>query len=124
MPHFPMPGRHRHPCFAPADAGGGDWSEFENELTSLDATITDLALSGRNPSLQVRARDGLNWTVELSSRDRMLGAGLTERLAGPGDAISVIGRQSRITSDTHIKALRLTISGRAYELFPEALAEG
>lgn len=124
MPFCPMPGRHRHPFLAPADAGAGDWSGFEDELTRLDATITDLALSGSNPSLQVRARDGLNWTVELASRDRMLNAGLSDRLPAPGDAISVIGRQSRSTGDTHIRALRLTLGGRAYELYPEALAEG
>ncbi|MFV0302369.1 MAG: hypothetical protein ACK5IP_16125 [Paracoccus sp. (in: a-proteobacteria)] len=124
MPHCPMPGRHRHPLLAPADSGAGDWSGFEDDLTSLDARITDIALSGRNPSLQVRARDGLNWTIELASRDRMLGAGLTERMAAPGDTVSVVGRQSRNTSDTHIRALRLTIGGRAYELYPEALAEG
>ncbi|AUH62853.1 hypothetical protein [Paracoccus zhejiangensis] len=124
MLYCPLPGRRRHPLHAPADTGAGDWSGFEDELTSLDATITDLALSGRNPSLQVRARDGLNWTIELVSRDRMLSAGLTERLAAPGDAVSVTGRLSRNTSDTHIKALRLTIAGRAFELFPEELAEG
>ena len=126
MPICTLSGRNPFPLplHAPADqAVGESWSGFENDLTRLDATITDLAIGGSQPSIQVRARDGVNWTIELAGRDRTHAAGLTDRQAAPGDTVQIVGHQSRSTSDSRIKARHLTIAGRAFELYPDACVE-
>lgn len=119
-------GRNRGPAmlFAPADSGQGRaWPGYESETTQLSAHITDLALSNSHPSLQVRARDGINWTVELGDRVSLLKAGLNDRMLVPGDQIAVMGHCAHEFGDFRIRALRLTVLGRDYNLAAEACLE-
>lgn len=97
------------------------WSDFEDNLTRLDATITDIYISGSDPTLQVRARDGVNWTIELADRGRNRDAGLTDRAALPGDSISILGRRTHHFGENRIKAMQLTIGNKSFELYPDCL---
>ncbi|TRW97404.1 hypothetical protein FNJ84_07770 [Paracoccus sp. M683] len=126
MPLFPICGRMSGPscCHQPADTGRGQtWSGFDDEVTRLDATITDLGMSSGHPTFQVRAHDGMNWTVELGQKTRADKAGLTGRSVAPGDKVLITGHQASGFGDFRFKALRLTIAGRAFELYPEACVE-
>lgn len=96
------------------------WSDQE-DLTRLEATITDNYISGSDPTLQVRASDGVNWTIELAARARNREAGLTESRALPGDPVKVVGRELHHFGENRIKALHLTIAGTEYDLCPDAL---
>lgn len=110
--------------FAPADAADSrGWPGYEAETSQLDATITDLGLTSSLPSLQVRARDGMNWTVELGNRRQTESAGLTKSSAAPGDLITITGHKATGFGDRRIRAARLTIAGRRFDLSPEACLE-
>ncbi|RMC37470.1 hypothetical protein [Paracoccus alkanivorans] len=124
MPHFPCFGINviRTRLFSPDDGLSDDrWSDFEDELTRLDATITDINISGSDPTLQVRASDGVNWTIELGGHSRNRETGLEDALATPGDPISVVGRCTHHFGENRIKAVKLTIGDRDYQLYPEEL---
>lgn len=124
MPRFPFFGIavDRKPVFARDDILANDrWSEFEEDLTQLDATITDVNIAGSDPTIQVRAADGVNWTVELASHGRNRDAGLTASKALPGDRATVVGRLTQHFGENRIKALHLTIAGQDFVLYPDCL---
>lgn len=105
-------------CFAPDDAlRSNNWSDFDEEMTRLDAVITDINIDGSDPTFQVRARDGMNWTIELGSHARNRKTGLEDALTTPGDRITVIGHPSHHFGENRIKAVQLTIGDKEFELY-------
>ncbi|MBU2956350.1 hypothetical protein Q4511_03750 [Paracoccus sp. 1_MG-2023] len=105
----------RRPCHAPVDATGAGGQR----LTGL---LTDINISGSQPALQVRAADGFNWTVDLSSHARNRAAGLEDAPILPGDPVEVFGNASGSLGEYRIRAHRLIIAGRRFDL-PEGCAE-
>ena len=110
------------PRFMPAGlpkAARGD--EFKPHLRELTGTVTDNYSNGSDPVLCVSDAEGRNWTVELAGRARNAALGLTKAVAMPGDPIRVIGHRTRRFGEQRIKAVHLTIAGRAYPLFEGAI---
>jgi hypothetical protein len=108
------------PVFAPDDVILGDaWSDFEDDLTRLQAVITDNNIDGSDPTLQVRAEDGVNWTIELGHHARNNTIGLTAAKALPGDPVEVLGRRTHHFGENRIKALRLRIGEDDFDLYPQ-----
>lgn len=95
------------------------WAEFKPTDTQLDGVIIDANLDSADPTLKVRGPDGRNWTVELADRRRNQSLGLTRAALLPGDAVHVVGRRTQRFGEQRIKALRLTVEGQSFELFPE-----
>lgn len=125
MPQFPCYG-FAVTCprlLARDDILAGDrWSDPEADIIRLEATVTDNYIAGSDPTLQVRARDGVNWTIELAARARNREVGLTESRALPGDPVQIVGHTLPGFGENRIKALHLTIAGVDYDLSPEPLA--
>ncbi|MDB6176638.1 hypothetical protein PAF17_03860 [Paracoccus sp. Z330] len=110
----------RGPLFARDDVISRDhWAEYEDDVTRLDAVITDIYINGTDPTLQVRASDGVNWTVELAGHARNREVGLEDANASPGDSVIVWGRQTHHFGETRIKALKIAILDRVFDLFPD-----
>lgn len=110
--------------FAPSETQrGASWQGYDDDLTRLDATITDLGMSNSHPSLQARARDGMNWTVELGDREQIRRAGLSDRDVAPGDKVEIQGHRASEFGDRRIKVSRLTIAGRSFEFDSDAYLE-
>ena len=63
------------------------WSDFDAELIRFEAVVTDNNIAGSDPTLQVRAPDGTNWTIELANHARNDQVGLTQAQALPGDPV-------------------------------------
>lgn len=126
MPFSPISGRicGTARLSAPSESQRGQsWQGYDDDVTQLDATITDLGLSNSHPSIQARARDGMNWTVELGDRGQIRRAGLSDRDVAPGDKIEIQGHRASGFGDRRIKVSRLTIAGRSYEFDTDACLE-
>lgn len=124
MPLFPFSGgiALRKPCFARDEILAQDgWSQFDSELTSLEATVIDNNINGSDRTLQVRAADGFNWTIELADRARNEQAGLVAASTITGDQITVLGMRATQFGENRIKAVQLTIGENCYQLYPELL---
>lgn len=122
MPRLTCFGINPYPTrlFAPDDAmSGNPWADFQGDLTRLDASITDVNITGSDPTIQVRARNGVNWTIELGDHTRNREAGLEDAPATPGDPVSVTGRETHHFGENRIKAIKLTINDRDYTLYTE-----
>lgn len=114
----------RSPVFARDDALAHDaWADFDSDMTTLEATVIDNNVSGADSTLQVRASDGFNWTIELGSHARNDDAGLTANAVSPGDRITVVGMQTHHFGESRIKAAQLIVAGHSFDLYPELLVE-
>lgn len=74
-----------------------------------------------HPSLRVRAADGTVWFVELGNPGRTTRSGFGPDTAAVGDAVTVIGNRDRDRAEAHIKAVRIVIDGRNYDMYPERI---
>lgn len=105
---------------APALAHHG-WSWAESEKMTLEGTITAISMAPPHPTLRVRATDGRDWQVDLGNPRQTAASGFTGETAKAGDAITVLGNRSRETNEAHMKAVRITIGGKNYDMYPERL---
>ncbi|AXE66548.1 hypothetical protein BBF93_18600 [Hyphomonas sp. CACIAM 19H1] len=79
-------------------------------------------MSPPHPSLEVRDADGTLWQVDLGNPNQTERSGFTGDTAQPGDAITVLGNRNSDASRAHIKAVRITIDGTNYDMYPERIA--
>lgn len=95
---------------------GWRWTEDGNfELTGI---IKSARLGMPHGVLEVDA-DGEIWTVEAGQPWRHERAGLDEALLVEGTEITVSGGRSADAEEKRVKAERITIAGKLYNLYPD-----
>jgi hypothetical protein len=109
-----------------AALGGGraaahhGWSWAEGEQMTLRGTIREVYVGQPHPTLRVQAEDGL-WTVELSNPRQTARSGFSEQSAAPGDAVVAIGNRAREQNERRMKAVRITVRDRTYDIYPDRI---
>lgn len=63
--------------------------------------------------------EGEEWTAEVGQPWRNARAGLSDDLMAPGTEITIIGQRSADPKEKRVKAERIKISNKLYELYPE-----
>lgn len=97
---------------------GWDWTdEADFELTG---TIEEIYLGNPHAELKVRAADGL-WQVDLAPPIRTRAAGFDEAAAAIGDPVTALGQRSRTPDERRMKAERIVVRGRTFDVYPERL---
>jgi hypothetical protein len=104
----------------PASAHHG-WSWAEDAQTELKGTVKSVSMAPPHPSLQVTAADGKQWLIDLANPNQTERSGFTATSAKPGDAIVVLGNRARDTTQLWMKAVRITVGGKTYDLYPERI---
>jgi hypothetical protein len=104
----------------PARAHHG-WSWAEDAQTELKGTVRSISMAPPHPSLQVAAADGVLWQIDLANPNQTERAGFTATSAKPGDAIVVLGNRHMDKTQMLMKAVRITVAGRTYDLYPERI---
>lgn len=104
----------------PAAAHHG-WSWAEGEQTTLQGKIKSISMAPPHPSLQVVAADGKEWLVDLGNPNQTERSGFTATSAKPGDAIVVLGNRHLDKTKLHMKAVRITVAGKNYDMYPERI---
>ncbi len=100
----------------PASAHHGwRWAEDGNFIIS--GTITDAKLGNPHGLLTINV-NGESWTIEVGQPWRNERAGLTDSMMAPGTDIEVSGHRSREATDRRVKAERIKIKGKTYDLYP------
>ncbi len=105
---------------APALAHHG-WSWAESEQMTLQGTIKTISMAPPHPTLHVTASDGVVWQVDLGNPRQTADSGFTGDTAKPGDAITVLGNRDRDSAKPHMKAVRITLAGKNYDMYPERI---
>lgn len=98
---------------------GWDWAQAEQ--TEMKGTIQKVSMAPPHPSLQVKAGDGVVWQVDLSNPGQTERSGFTGTSAKPGDSIVVLGNKHKDKSKRVMKAVRITVGGKNYDMYPERI---
>jgi hypothetical protein len=94
------------------------WAWAEDEEFTLEGVIRAVRLGNPHGELDVEATDGL-WTAEIGQPYRNERAGLTEDLLVPGTEVTLEGHRSRDHDERLMKAERVIIAGKLYDLYPD-----
>jgi hypothetical protein len=104
----------------PAAAHHG-WTWAEEEQSTLTGTIVSISMAPPHPQLQVKAADGVVWLIDLGNPNQTERSGFTATSGKAGDAIVVLGNRDKDKTKMHMKAVRITIAGKAYDMYPERI---
>ena len=97
------------------------WSWAEDAQSELKGTVKSVSMAPPHPSLQVTAGDGVLWQIDLANPNQTERSGFTATSAKPGDAIVVLGNRALDKTKMLMKAVRITVAGRTYDLYPERI---
>jgi len=97
------------------------WSWAQSEKMTLQGTIKTISMAPPHPTLHVTAADGKVWQVDLGNPNQTANSGFTGNTAKPGDAITVLGNRSLEPGKAHMKAVRITIADKNYDMYPERI---
>ena len=103
----------------PAMAHHG-WTWAEDEQSTLTGTVQTISMAPPHPSLQVKAGDVV-WLVDLGNPNQTERSGFTATSAKVGDAIVVLGNRHKDKTKMHMKAVRITIAGKNFDMYPERI---
>lgn len=108
-------------CLAAPAAAHHGWAWAEGEQTTLQGTIKSVSMAPPHPSLQVVAADGKEWLVDLGNPNQTERSGFTATSAKPGDAVVALGNRHLDKAKLHMKAVRITVAGKTYDMYPERI---
>jgi hypothetical protein len=96
------------------------WSWAEEEQSELTGTVVSLVVAPPHPSLEVEAEDGM-WKIELGNPRQTQRAGFDDTSASKGDKVVILGNRSLDRNEKRMKAVRITVEGKAYDIYPERI---
>jgi hypothetical protein len=94
------------------------WAWATEEDFSLTGVLRAARLGNPHGELEVEAADGM-WVAEIGQPWRNAEAGLTDDMLVPGVEITLEGPRSRNPDEKLMKAERVIIAGRMYNLYPD-----
>jgi len=71
--------------------------------------------------VKIKAADGVVWLIDLGNPNQTERSGFTAASAKPGDAVVVLGNRDKDKSKMHMKAVRITVAGKQYDMYPERI---
>lgn len=101
---------------APALAHHG-WAWTEDGMFELEGRITAIYIGNPHATLDVDV-EGEIWRVELAPPRATINAGFTEDVASVGDEVKALGNRSRDETEKRMKAVRIIVKGKTYDVYP------
>ena len=102
---------------APIAAHHG-WGWATGEEFELAGIVRSVRHGNPHGTMVLATRTGV-WTVEIGQPWRNDQAGLTARLLRPGTRLMVHGHRSARAGERLMKAERIVIAGKSYNLYPD-----
>jgi len=104
-----------------AAAAHHGWSWAVSEQSELKGTINTISMAPPHPTLRVTDTDGVVWQIDLGNPSQTQRSGFTAESAKPGDAVTVLGNKHKDSSKKQMKAVRITIGGKNFDMYPERI---
>lgn len=102
---------------APASAHHG-WAWATDEEFELAGVVRQVRHGNPHGSMVLATKSG-TWTVEIGQPWRNDRAGLTRQMLTPGVTLLVHGHRSAKKGERLMKAERIVIAGKSYNLYPD-----
>ncbi len=103
---------------APPLAAHHGWGWATDEEFELAGTVRNVRHGNPHGEMRLATRSG-EWTVEIGQPWRNQRAGLTAQVLRPGTRLLVHGHRSARKSERLMKAERIVIAGKSYNLYPD-----
>ncbi|WP_043839266.1 DUF6152 family protein [Muricoccus aerilatus] len=97
------------------------WSWAEDEQQELRGTIREVYVGQPHPTLRVEVPGEGLWLVELGNPSQTARAGFDANSARAGDMVLAIGNRARDRGERRMKAVRLQVRERTYDIYPERI---
>ncbi|MBY5458887.1 hypothetical protein HFO89_21340 [Rhizobium leguminosarum] len=97
------------------------WSWAEADQIELRGTIEKISMGGPHPTLDVATVNDGVWLVELGNPRQTERSGFVEGVAKPGDQVVALGNRSQDPKEKRMKAVRLTIGEKRYDIYPDRI---
>lgn len=94
------------------------WAWASNEEFRLSGVARQVRNGNPHGIMMLATAQG-NWTVEIGQPWRMRDAGLSDAILKPGTRLTVHGHRSARPNQRLMKAERLVIGGKSYNLYPD-----
>ncbi|RFB97868.1 hypothetical protein B5K08_06050 [Rhizobium leguminosarum bv. trifolii] len=108
-------------ALATSAAAHHGWSWAEADQIELRGTIEKISMGGPHPTLDVATADDGLWRVELGNPRQTERSGFVEGVAKPGDQVIALGNRSQDPQEKRMKAVRITIGDKRYDIYPERI---
>lgn len=99
------------------------WRWTDDGQFELTARVEKAVLGNPHGVLTMDA-DGSKWLVEVGQPWRNERAGLTDAMMAKGATLTVVGKRSADAKEQRLKAERIVIGGKNFDLYPERLPDG
>lgn len=97
------------------------WAWAVEEQSELKGTIKEISMAPPHPTLRVEDEQGALWQIDLGNPAQTARSNFKGDSAKPGDAIVVLGNRHKDADKKHMKAVRITIGGTSYDMYPERI---
>ncbi|THK39597.1 hypothetical protein EHS39_00060 [Ensifer sp. MPMI2T] len=97
------------------------WAWAEAEQMELSGTIRAISMAPPHPTLRVETKNDGVWRVELGNPRLTERSGFVEGVAKVGDPIVAIGNRSLDHNEKRMKAVRITVAGKVYDIYPDRI---
>ncbi|ACP24490.1 hypothetical protein NGR_c06970 [Sinorhizobium fredii NGR234] len=97
------------------------WSWAEADQIELSGTIREISMAPPHPTLRVETKNDGLWLVELGNPRLTERSGFVEGVAKVGDPIVALGNRSLDRAEKRMKAVRITVAGKVYDIYPERI---
>lgn len=97
------------------------WEWAEKKQTTLEGTIREIYIGPPHPTLKVEtASEGL-WQIDLANPSQTSRSGFAEGSARPGNKVLILGNRSAKKDQKLMKAVKITVEGKDFLLYPERI---
>lgn len=94
---------------------GWDWTE--GEPFKLTGIVEEVYVGNPHVTMKVRGEEGV-WDVDLAPLAATLRAGFDENAVKVGDEVTCIGHRAKDHEDLHMKAARVIVGDKTYDVYP------
>lgn len=106
--------------FAGAAVAHHGWSWAEADQINLTGKLTAISFAPPHPTLELDTADGA-WRIELGNPALTQRSGFVEGVVAVGDEITVRGNRSLDPNEKRLKAVRVIVEGKNYDIYPNRI---
>ena len=93
------------------------WAWTEDGFFELTGIVKEVYVGNPHATLDVDV-EGVVWRIELAPPGPTTSAGFTEETAPAGTEIKAIGNRSQDETEPRMKAVRIVVNGKNYDVYP------
>jgi hypothetical protein len=97
------------------------WSWAESDQIELTGTVRKVVVAPPHPTIDLTATDGVDWHIELGNPRQTERSGFNAKSTKPGDTITVLGNRSLDPDEKRLKAVKVTVGEKVYEVYPDRI---